>query len=84
MRVVPVKFKRVVMSAYHLSPLSGYSHEHITLFRIIVCSLWSICNKVVDQFIISCAHFPFLNACSNEVQNKIHAIESDTPFDVVF
>ena len=61
LRVVPVKFRRVVMSSCHVSPLSGNSHEQRTLFRILACFWWPMVDKEVDQFIKACAHYKLLN-----------------------
>ena len=56
LRVSPVKFRRVVMSACHISPLAGHIHEQRTLFRIMAQFGWTMVNKEVSQFIIACAH----------------------------
>ena len=41
-------------------------------------------NKEVDQFISARANGQFVNSCSNEAQQFLQTIESDTPFDVAF
>ena len=53
-RVAPVKFRRVVMSASHVSTLSGKIHEQRTLFRILTRFWWPMFNKEVDKFIRAC------------------------------
>ena len=82
--MVPVKFSQVVMSACHISPLSGNSHEHRTLLRILAHFWGAIVNKEVAQFIRACKHCELVNSCSYDAQQLLHTIESNTPFDVVF
>ena len=41
-------------------------------------------NKELYQFIISFVHCQLLNSCSQEEQQLLQTIESDTPIDVVF
>ena len=57
MRVVPVIFRPVLMSVCHVSLLSGYSHDHRTLFRILESFWLPMFTKWVSQFIRSFAHF---------------------------
>ena len=52
-RVVPVKFRWVMISELHVSKLSGHIYEQRTLFMILECFGLLIVNKVVDQFIRS-------------------------------
>ena len=61
LRVVPVKFRRVVMSACHIYPLAGHSHEQRTLFRILERFWWPMVNKEVGKFIRECANFQLVN-----------------------
>ena len=41
-------------------------------------------NKEVAHFIRAYAHFQLVNSCSNEEQQLLQTIYSDTTFDVVF
>ena len=84
LRVVPVKFRRVVMSECHVSPLAVHIHEQRTLNRILARFLWEIVNKELSQFIRAYAHFQLVNPCSREAQQFLQTIESDIPFDEVF
>ena len=82
--MVPIKFRQVVMSACHVSPLSGHSHEKRTLLQILEQFWWPMVNKEVAQFIRAWAHCRLVNSCSHEAQQSLQTVESDTPFDVVF
>ena len=84
LRVVPVKFRLVVMSACHVYLLLGHIHEHKTLFRIMAQFWWPMVNKEVDQFIRACAHCQLINSCSHKAQQLLPRIELDTSFDMVF
>ena len=55
--VVPVKLRQVVMSACHVSPLAGKSHDQIILFSIMERFWWPVVNKDLDQFIRACAYY---------------------------
>ena len=81
--VFPVKFIQVVISACHVSPLSGHIHEQRTLFRILAMFWWPMVNKEVAQFIRACAHFQLVYSLYHEAKQLLHAIESDAPFEVV-
>ena len=48
LRVVPVKFRLLVMSSCHVSTLAGHSHAKRTLFRILARFWWPMVNKEVD------------------------------------
>ena len=84
LRVVPVNFRRVVMSACHVSPLSGNIHDKITLLITMAGFLCPMVNKEVVQFIRVYVHLQLVNSCSNEAHQMLHTIESDNPFDVAF
>ena len=84
MRVVPIKFRQVVMSACHVSPLEYHRHEQRTLFSILAWFWWTMVNKEVSQFIRSCAHCQLVIPWYNEAQQFLQTIDSDIPFDVVF
>ena len=56
LRVVSVKFRRVVISVCHVSPLEVHIHYQITLFRILARFWWPMINKDVAQFIRACVH----------------------------
>ena len=84
LRVVPIKLRRLVLSACHVSPLAGHSHEQRTLFRILARYWWPGVTKDVTEFIRSCAHCKLANSCSHEAQQQLHSLEADAPFDVVF
>ena len=84
MIVVPVKFRKVVMSECHIPPLAGHIHEQRTLFRIMAQFWFPLVNKYVAQFIIACAYFQLVHPCSRWAQHMLHKIESDAPFAVVF
>ena len=72
------------MSACHISPLAGHSHEQRTLFRILARFGRPMINKDVDKFIKACVSFKFVNKCSYEAQQLLQTIDSGTPFNVVF
>ena len=84
LRVVPVKFRLVVVSECRISPLAGHIHEQIALFRILAHFWWLMVNKEVAQFIRACTYFQLVNSCSHEAQQLLLTVESDTPFYVVF
>ena len=84
MRVVPVKFRQVVMSACHVSPLAGHSHEQRTLFRILSWFWWPLVNKYLAMFMRACAHCQLVHSCYRQAQQLLQTNESYTPFDVVF
>ena len=84
LRVVPVKFRKVVISECHVSPLEGHSHDQITPLRILARFWWPIVNKKVDYFIRACAYFQLVNSSSHKAHQLLHTIDSDTPLDVVF
>ena len=50
-RVIPVKFRRVVISACHVSPLAGHIHYKRPSFRIPAQFWWPMVNKKMAQFI---------------------------------
>ena len=56
LRVVPVKFIQVVISECHVSPLSGHIHDHRTLLMVLARFWWTMVNKEMVQFIITCAN----------------------------
>ena len=72
------------MSECHVYPLTGHSHEQITLLRILAWFWWPMVNMEVAQFIRSCSHSQLVNSFSHEAQHFLQTIESDTPVDVVF
>ena len=72
------------MSACHVSTLVGHIHDQITLFRIMAWFWWKMFNKEVEQFIRAREHFKFVKFMPHWVQNMLHTIDSDKPFDVVF
>ena len=72
------------MSACHVSTLVGKSHEKRNLFRILEQFWWTMVNKEVVQFIRAGEYFQLVNSCSNEAQQFLQKIDSDTPFDMVF
>ena len=74
LRVVPVKFISVVMSTYHVSPLSGHIHGQRTLLRILARFWWPMVNKEIDQFIKAFSHCQLLNSCSHEAYQTLHTI----------
>ena len=84
MRVVPDNFRKIVMSACHVSPFALHIHEERTLFGILARFCWSMVNKQVSQLIRTCAHRQQVNSRSHETQQLLQTIESDTLFDVVF
>ena len=84
LRVVPVKFRWVLISVCHVSLLAGQSHEHRTLFRIMAWFWCPMVNKDTAHFITACAHCKLVNSFSPEAQQFLQTIESDTPFDEVF
>ena len=43
--VVPFKLRKVVMSAWHVSPLSGHRHAHRTLYRKLEWFWWPMVNN---------------------------------------
>ena len=45
---------------------------------------WKMFNKEVEQFIRAREHFKFVKFMPHWVQNMLHTIDSDNPFDVVF
>ena len=45
LRVVPIKFKQLVMSACHVFPFEGHMHEQRTLFRILAQFWWPMVNN---------------------------------------
>ena len=51
LRVVPIRLRQVLMSACHISPLSGYIHEQRTSFMILVRFWWPMVNEEVAKFI---------------------------------
>ena len=82
MRVVPINFRKVVMSACHVYPLSEHIHEQRILFMILAWFWWPIFNKEVAQFIRASAYVQLVNSCYHEAHHMIHRIDLDTQFDV--
>ena len=62
LRVVPVKFRQVVMSECHVSPLSGNSYDQETLFIVLARFWWPMENNEVSQLIRACAHCQLVNS----------------------
>ena len=56
LRAPPVKFRQLVVPAYHTSPLEGHIHDKITIFNILARFWRPMVNKEVEQFIRSYAH----------------------------
>ena len=52
--------------------------------RILESFWWPMVNAELYQFIRACAYCKLVNAYSHEAQQLLHAIDSDTPIDVVF
>ena len=84
LRVVPIKFRRVVMSEYHVPPLEGQIHDQINLFSILARFWWPMVNKEAALFMRAFENCQLVNSCSHKAHQLIQTIESDTPFDVVF
>ena len=57
LKVVPVKFRQVVIPECHVYPLSGHSHDQRTLFRILARFLCLMVNNEEDQFIRACTNY---------------------------
>ena len=84
LRVVSIKFRKVVMSAFHISPQAAHNHEKRKFFRILACFLWPMVYKDVAQLIRAYVNFQLVNSCSHKAHHLPQTIESDNPFNVVF
>jgi len=84
MRVTPPKLRRVVILACHASPFGGHSGINRTYYRVAARYWWPAVKRDVNRMIRFCAHCRLGNSTSHEVQDYLHALESDGPFDVVF
>ena len=82
-RVVPPTLRRVVISALHVSPMSGHTGLYKTYWRVAARFWWPSLSTDIRDAVLGCAHCRLANATSHENQQILRSLDSDVPFDVV-
>ena len=82
-RVVPMTLRSIVISALHVSPMSGHTGYYKTYYRVATRFWWPSLSTDVREAVIGCGHCRLANATSHENQQIMRSLDSDVPFDVI-
>lgn len=82
-RVVPPALRRIVISALHVSPMSGHTGYYKTYWRVAARFWWPSLSTDIREAVLGCGHCRLANATSHEAQQVLRSLDSDVPFDVV-
>ena len=82
-RVVPMSLRRIIIAAYHASPVAGHMDFYKTYFRIAARFWWPGMSVDIKYNVNGCALCRMANSLTHEHQQLLTPLSCDGPFDVI-